>query len=105
NARYWLSFIAEMQRYKTFVTLHSVYRHRDKTICEAAISNIIVHTDIAKTVLKDEKKIPGNVEVIPHFCIECEDTTKLWNLYHSDHTLLRIGFGFRYKTFEQAINV
>lgn len=104
-ARHWLAFMSSMQRYKTFVTLHSVYKHKDKTICEAAIPNIIVHTDIGKTVLKQEKKVPGVVTVIPHFCIPCKDTSKHWNLYHSLHTIVQFGFGFRYKGWEQAIEV
>ena len=97
--------MSAMQRYRTFVTLHSVYKHKDKTICEAAIPNMIVHTNIAKRVLKDEKKVPGNVTVIPHFCIPCKDDSKHWNLYHSKHTIVQFGFGFRYKGWEQAIEV
>lgn len=104
-ARHWLSFIAQMQKYKTFVTLHSVYKHRDKTICEAAIPNIIVHTEIAKNILKVEKKVPGKVTVIPHFCIPCNSYDKYWNLYHSNHTLVQFGFGFRYKGWEASIEV
>lgn len=104
-ARHWLSFMSSMQRYKTIVTLHSVYRHKDKTICEAAIPNIVVHTGIGRDVLVNEKKVPGKVTVVPHFCIPCVDDSKYWNLYHSKHTIVQFGFGFRYKGWEQSIEV
>lgn len=104
-ARHWLSFMFEMQHYRTFVTLHSVYKHKDKTICEAAIPNLVVHTNIGRDILKNEKKVPGKVSVIPHFCVPGEGDTKYWNLYHSPHTLVQFGFGFRYKGWEQGIEV
>src|SRR5581483_1229220 len=104
-ARHWLSFLFEMQHYKTYVTLHSVYKHKDKTICEAAIPNIIVHTNIGKSILKDEKKVPGKVTVIPHFCVPCVSDAKYWNIYQSPHTFMQFGFGFRYKGWEQGIEV
>lgn len=102
-ARYWLSFMSEMQKYKTFVTLHSVYEHKDKTICEAVIPNIIVHTLSAKQILKENKKINGNIYVIPHFCKPCLSNDKYWNIHYSDHTIIQFGFGFKYKGWEQSL--
>lgn len=104
-ARHWLSFISEMQKFKTIVTMHSVYKHKDKTICEAVVKNIVVHTEIAKKILTEEKKVPGRVSVIPHFCVPCTNNEKYWNLYQSQHTIVQFGFGFRYKGWEQAIEV
>jgi len=105
NARVWLSFMSQMQKYRTLVTLHSVYRHRDKTICEAVIPEIIVHTEIARKILVEEKKVPGRVYVIPHGSFPNRNAKKLWNLYSSPYTLLQFGFGFEYKGWERALEV
>lgn len=104
-ARFWLSFMSEMQRYKTIVTLHSIYRHADKTVCEAVIKDIIVHTDAGRRILVDEKKVPGKVHTVAHFCYLSKSDTKLWNIYQSEHTIMQFGFGFKYKGWEQAIEV
>jgi glycosyltransferase involved in cell wall biosynthesis len=103
DARYWLSFMSAMQRYRTVVTLHSVFRHADKTVCEAAIPEIVVHTNLAKNVLTKEKKIPGIVHVFPHGCFPPKNPARLWNRYFSDHTVIQFGFGFRYKGWERSI--
>jgi len=104
DARYWLSFLSAMQKYRTVVTLHSVFRHQDKTICEAAIPEIIVHTNIAKSVLIKEKKIPSKVYVFPHGCSPPQNAPRLWNRYFTNHTVMQFGFGFRYKGWERAID-
>jgi glycosyltransferase involved in cell wall biosynthesis len=103
DARYWLSFLSAMQKYRTVVTLHSVFRHADKTICEAAIPEIIVHTNLARNVLVKEKKVPGDVTVFPHGCFPPENPEKLWNRYFTKHTVMQFGFGFRYKGWERSI--
>jgi len=102
NARYWLSFMNQISEFKTFVTMHSVFYHKDKTICEAAMPNIIVHLDGAKKVLKEDKGVPGNVFVIPHGFNKATKE-KLWNFYKSDKTFMQFGFGFRYKGWENCI--
>src|SRR5574338_4483 len=48
DAREWTKFISSIQDFNYHVVLHSVYYHKDKTVCEAICKNIIVHTDIAK---------------------------------------------------------
>lgn len=103
DARHWLAFLSALRDYKVFVTLHSVFHHKDKTICEAAVPNIIVHTELARDVLKNEKKVPGDVHVIPHGCHSFNSGEKYWNLYRSKHTFMQFGFGFRYKGFESCI--
>ena len=98
NARHWLSFVSRIrERYRIVVTAHSVFHHRDKTICEAAVPNIVVHTQGAADVLKIEKNVSGTVTVIPHGCMPCTDTTRLWNSYRTNNTFMQFGFGFRYK--------
>ena len=102
NARHWLSFVAQMQDYKLFVKQHSVFYHKDKLVCEAAVPDIIVHTNIGKKVLL-EKGVSSNVHVIPHGCIPCTDPKRYWNMYHSQHTIVQFGFGFEYKGWEVAL--
>lgn len=103
NACYWLSLMSQLSDYRVIVTMHSVFHHKDKTIIEAAIPEIVVHLDGGKDVLKNEKHVPGKVTVIPHGCFPCTDPHKLWNFYKSDKTFMQFGFGFRYKGWENAI--
>jgi glycosyltransferase involved in cell wall biosynthesis len=103
NACYWLSLMNQLSDYRVIVTMHSVFHHKDKTICEAAMPEIITHLPGGYEVLKNEKKIPGKVHVIPHGCFPCISKDKLWNFYKSDKTFLQFGFGFRYKGWENAI--
>ena len=103
NAMYWLSFMNQMSDYRVIVTMHSIFHHKDKTIVEAAIPEIVVHLEGAKEVLKEEKQIPGKVYVIPHGCFPCTNREKLWNFYKSDRTFMQFGFGFRYKGWENSI--
>ena len=102
DAKHWLSFISQLSDYRIITTLHSVFHHKDKTICEAVIPEIIVHLDGAKDVLKNEKKISGNVYVIPHGCYPL-DNNRLWNFYKSEHTIIQMGFLFRYKGWQEAL--
>lgn len=99
----WLALMSQLSNYRVLVTMHSVFYHQDKTICEAAMPEVIVHLVGAKRVLKQEKQVPGKVHVIPHGCYPCINPEKLWNLYKSEHTFLQFGFGFRYKGWEKAI--
>lgn len=103
NARYWMSLVNQMFSKRVIVTMHSVFHHRDKTICEAVIPEIVVHLEGAKEVLVSEKKVSGKVTVIPHGCDQQNDKTKLWNLYRSPRTFIQIGFGFHYKGWETSL--
>ena len=96
DARQWTKFISAIQDYNYYVVFHSVYNHKDKAVCEAICKNIIVHTEAAKNVLQ-EKGITADISVIPHGCLELEETRRLWNIYRSPHTLVQFGFGFEYK--------
>lgn len=103
NARHWLAFLSQLTNTRVIVTLHSVYKHMDKLVSEAAIPEIIVHLAGAKTVLKDIKRVPGIVHVVPHGCDSIGDKKRLWNIYRSEHTFTQFGFGFRYKGWENSI--
>lgn len=103
NAGYWLSMMNQLSDYRVIVTMHSVFHHKDKTIVEAAIPEIVVHLQGGYDVLKHEKKVPGKVYVIPHGCFPCTNRERLWNFYKSDRTFMQFGFGFRYKGWENAL--
>jgi glycosyltransferase involved in cell wall biosynthesis len=103
NACYWLSLMNQLSDYRVIVTMHSVFHHKDKTICEAAIPEIVTHLPGGYDVLKKEKQIPGHVYVIPHGCFPCTSREKLWNFYKTEKTFLQFGFGFRYKGWENSI--
>jgi glycosyltransferase involved in cell wall biosynthesis len=103
NARSWISMMNQLSDFRVIVTMHSVFHHKDKTICEAAMPEIVVHLDGAKNVLENEKGIPGKIHVIPHGSFPCLDKSRLWNFYKSDHTLVQIGFGFEYKGYENSV--
>ena len=103
NAAHWLSMMNQLSDYRVIVTMHSVFHHKDKTIVEAAMPEIVVHLDGAYDVLKHEKRVPGKVYVIPHGCEPCTNKERLWNFYKSNHTFMQFGFGFRYKGWENAI--
>jgi glycosyltransferase involved in cell wall biosynthesis len=103
NARFWLALMSQLSDTRVIVTMHSVFHHRDKTIVEAAMQEIVVHLEGAKTVLEDEKGIRGKVTVIPHGCYPCVSKERLWNFYRSPYTFMQFGFGFRYKGWEESI--
>lgn len=104
DARHWLSLMSQLSDFRVIVTMHSVFHHKDKTICEAAIPEIVVHLQGGHEVLKNEKHVPGKVYVIPHGCFPCTSSEKLWNLYKSERTFMQFGFGFRYKGWENSIH-
>lgn len=104
DARHWLSMVSRLSdAHRIVVTMHSVFHHRDKTVIEAAMPEIVVHLDGAKRVLQEEKGIKVPVHVIPHGCSPIVDHDRLWNVYKSSHTLVQFGFGFEYKGWEQSI--
>jgi glycosyltransferase involved in cell wall biosynthesis len=103
NARYWISFMSQLADYRVIITQHSVFYHKDKVLVEACMPEIVVHLEGAKEVLKEHKQLNANVYVIPHGCFPCEDKTKYWNCYKSEHTFVQFGFLFRYKGYENSI--
>jgi hypothetical protein len=102
NARYWMAMMTQLSKYRVIVTHHSVFiGHLDKTIVEATDREIIVHSEPAKQALIS-KGLSSKIYVIPHGCYPLSGT-KLWNFYKSEHTLVQVGFGFRYKNFQASI--
>lgn len=103
NSAHWLSLLTQLSEYRIIVILHSVFPdHKDKTISEAAISEIIVHSDSAKQAL-EKKGIKSKIHTIPHGCYSITNQSKLWNIYRTEHTFITSGFGFPYKNFSTSI--
>jgi glycosyltransferase involved in cell wall biosynthesis len=102
NARYWISMMSQLQDYRVVATMHSIYpEHKDKTICEACVPEIVVHLDGARQALIN-KGVSSKIYVIAHGC-EKPTKDKLWNYYHSDHTVIQAGFLFKYKGWENSL--
>lgn len=102
NASYWLAMMNQISDYRVIVTMHSVFHHRDKTIVEAAMPEIVTHLEGGRQVLKKEKGVSAKVHVIPHGCYTYSKE-RLWNFYKSEKTFMQFGFGFRYKGWENSI--
>lgn len=104
NARYWLSLMTQLSEYRAIVILHSTFpEHLDKTIVEASIPEIVVHSDGAKQSLLTDKHLHTSINVISHGCYSLSTATKLWNFYHSAHTFIQSGFSFPYKNMTASI--
>lgn len=102
---HFLTLLTAIQGYRVVTTLHSVYHHKDKLICEAALPEIVVHTQAAYKVLTQEKKVSAKVHVIPHGTFPCTSQHRYWNRYNSNHLLVQVGFGFKYKGWEDALRI
>lgn len=102
---HYLSLMTSLHQYKIITTMHSVYHHLDKLVCEAAMPEIIVHSNAAKKILKEVKKVSAKVHVIPHGCFHNPGTARLWNRYQSNHLLIQLGFGFKYKGWENSLRI
>lgn len=102
SAKYWLSLMTQLADFRVIVILHSVFRHKDKTIIEGICPEIIIHSSSAKDILKKEKQINSKVYIVPHGC-DTLQKERLWNFYKSNHTFLQCGFSFKYKNFEDSI--
>lgn len=102
---HYLSLMTALHGYRVITTLHSVYHHLDKLVCEAALTEIIVHTHAAEKILKDVKKVSARVHVIPHGSFPCVSANRLWNRYQSNHLLIQVGFGFKYKGWENSLRI
>jgi glycosyltransferase involved in cell wall biosynthesis len=102
NARYWLSLLTQLSEYRIIITMHSIFpSHLDKTICEAAMPEIVCHLAEGQTALRN-KGVSAKTHLIPHGCYPYSKD-RLWNLYKSERTFMQVGFGFRYKQFEHCI--
>lgn len=102
NAMYWLSLMTQLSNFRVIVVMHSVFHHKDKTICEAAMPEIITHLEGGKNLLQHEKGITSKIHVIPHGCYQL-DNNRLWNFYKSEHTIIQAGFLFRYKGWQESL--
>lgn len=102
DARHWLSLMSRLKPLRPIVTMHSVYRHADKGICEASTPEMVVHSELAKQVLRDKGIDHKPIHVIKHGCGPVA-AKRLYNLYRTPHRFMQFGFGFRYKNWEASI--
>ena len=103
KAPYLLQMLQALDFMPYAVTLHSTYEHLDKTICTAAMKQIIVHTEAAKGVLRSLGN-NNRIDVVPHGCVEFEDRKELWNIFQTPHAIVQFGFGFFYKGVDRAVD-
>lgn len=102
NARYWLSMMTQLSNYRIITIIHSTFYHADKTIVEASLPELIIHQIGGKDVLENTKQISGKIHLIPHGCYEYQPG-HLWNFYRTPQTFIQVGFGLRYKRFEDSV--
>lgn len=102
RATYFLQLLQGIENIPYVVTLHSVYEHLDKSICCAAIKNVIVHSQEAKNVLI-QLGSRNKIFVIPHGCIIIENNSELWNIFQNPYVLIQFGFGFFYKGVDKIL--
>lgn len=104
KATFFLQMIQGLENIPHAIVLHSVYgTHLDKTICTAAIKNIIVHSNEAKSTLEKLGHTTNFTQVIPHGTVVYENTTELWNIFQTPFAIVQFGFGFFYKGVDRAI--
>lgn len=104
KASHFFTMMEMLSGIPTAITLHSVYEHRDKSICTSIIDNIIVHSDSGKKCLREilghERQ---NIFVIPHGCIDLGDVKPHFNQFGVSHPIMQFGFGFNYKGVDVAL--
>lgn len=107
KAYFFTLLITQLSSYPIVVTFHSVYDHKDKTVQEAMVDNIICHSDNAKQCLMN-KGITSNIKVIPHgvkhFLQNFELLEPLWNTWNTQ-TIIHPGFLFQYKGHVKMLDV
>ena len=72
KASFFLQMLQMMEDVPYAVTMHSVYEHLDKTVCTAAVKNIVVHSQEAMNCLRRVGN-SSRIFVIPHGCVVIED--------------------------------
>lgn len=84
-------------------TLHSVYEHLDKSICTAAMENIIVHSEAGKDCLINKLGHTNkNIYIINHGCTYNSDIKPNFNFFGGP-SIFQFGFGFNYKNVDGAL--
>jgi glycosyltransferase involved in cell wall biosynthesis len=107
QANYFLPMIERLDDAKIplISTLHSVYEHKDKSVCTSVLKNVIVHSDNAQKCLKDTLKHTNQRSwVIPHGCIDLgNNVAQNWNYFGVPYPIMQFGFGFNYKGVDIAL--
>jgi len=104
---YFTLLMTQLHKFKTVVTLHSVYDHKDKVVQESMIDHIICHSENAKKCLEN-KGVLSDINVINHgiksFMPNNELLPKLWNTWGT-HTIVHPGFLLGYKGHLRMLDV
>jgi glycosyltransferase involved in cell wall biosynthesis len=104
KANSFLPLMESLRDIPTVVTLHSVYEHKDKSVCTAAMPNIIVHSESGKNCLVHMLgHTHQNIWVVPHGCVDFGDVQPNWNFFGVDYPIIQFGFGFDYKGVDTAL--
>lgn len=105
KATFFLQLLQGIEDLNYVITMHSIYEHLDKSICTAAVKNIVVHTKEGKDIL-NKLGNSNNIYVIPHGCVKYDDSQKgeLWNIFQTPYTIVQFGFGFFYKGVDKMLD-
>src|SRR5208283_4105346 len=105
KAPYILQLLQMIDYIPYVVTLHSVYMHLDKTICTSAMRNMVVHSEMAKNILR-QLGHNNRIDVIQHGCVSytAEERKEHWNIFNTPYVIIQFGFGFKYKGVDRAID-
>jgi glycosyltransferase involved in cell wall biosynthesis len=105
KATYFLQLLQGLENYPYVVVTHSVYEHLDKSVCTAAIKNIVVHSREARDCLLRLGN-DNEIFVIPHGCVVYppEQVGELWNIFQTPYALVQFGFGFFYKGVDRVLD-
>jgi glycosyltransferase involved in cell wall biosynthesis len=105
KATYFLQMLQAIEDVPYVVTMHSVYEHLDKAVCTSAVKNIVVHSHEGEKILRKTGN-NSNIFVIPHGCIELNQSDKeeLWNIFQTPYAMVQFGFGFFYKGVDKVLD-
>jgi glycosyltransferase involved in cell wall biosynthesis len=104
KANYFLSMIENLAEFPIVTVMHSVYEHRDKSVCSTVLKNIIVHSQAGKDCLENTLGHKGkNIVVIPHGCVDFGHVEPHWNFFGTPYAIVQFGFGFSYKGVDVAL--
>ncbi len=107
KASYFMSMMENLKAadIAVAVTLHSVYEHKDKSVCSAVMDNIIVHSNNGKHCLRNTlQHTRQNIFVIPHGCVDFGEIKPNYNQFGVSYPIVQFGFAFSYKGVDVALD-
>ena len=97
------------KKYKVYAIFHSIYgQHKDKSVQECCVPNVIVHSEKAKEALISKGITHNDIHVLTHgidYLSEDKMLLKsLWNTWGCP-TIFQAGFGYPYKNFMGMLDI